>query len=46
VSADLHSWRPSAVVAVTSPGSRLGRYLVQLFGRPRVESGRVLAWRM
>jgi hypothetical protein len=46
VSADLRSWRPSAVVAVTSPGSRLGRYLVQLFGRPRVESGRVLAWRM
>jgi hypothetical protein len=46
VSADLHSWRPSAVVAVTSPGSRLGRYLVQLFGRPRVESGRVLAWRL
>jgi hypothetical protein len=46
VSADLHSWRPSAVVAVTSPGSRLGRYLIQLFGRPRVESGRVLAWRL
>jgi len=46
VRADLNTWRPSAVVAVTSPGSLLGRYLVRLFGRPRVESGRVLAWRM
>jgi hypothetical protein len=46
VRSDLRTWRPSAVVAVTSPGSPLGRYLVQLFGRPRVRSGRVLAWRL
>ena len=46
VRADLNAWRPAAVVAVTSPGSPLGRYLVQLFGRPGVQAGRVLAWRL
>jgi hypothetical protein len=46
VRADLSAWRPSAVVAVTSPGSPLGRYLVQLFGRPGVQDGSVLAWRL
>jgi hypothetical protein len=45
VRADLSAWRPAAVVAVTSPGSPLGRYLVRLFGRPGVQAGRVLAWR-
>jgi len=44
VQADLSRWRPAAVVAVTSPGSALGRYLVHLFGRaPRY--GNVLVWR-
>ncbi len=44
IQADLSRWRPAAVVAVTSPGSALGRYLVHLFGRaPRY--GNVLAWR-
>jgi hypothetical protein len=46
VRADLTVWRPAAVVAVTSPGSPLGRYLVRLFGRPGVQAGRVLAWRL
>jgi hypothetical protein len=46
VRADLNAWRPAAVVAVTSPGSPLGRYLVQLFGRPGIDAGRVLAWRL
>ncbi len=46
VRADLNAWRPSAVVAVTSPGSSLGRYLVRLFGRPLVRAGRVMAWRL
>ncbi len=46
VRADLIAWRPAAVVAVTSPGSPLGRYLVRLFGRPGVQAGRVLAWRL
>jgi hypothetical protein len=42
---DLDSWRPAAVVAVTSADSPLGRYLERLFGRPSIRSGRVLAWR-
>lgn len=46
VRADLNAWRPAAVVAVTSAGSPLGRYLVRLFGRPGVQAGRVLAWRL
>jgi len=45
VEADLHTWRPAAVVAVTGPGSSLGRYLEGLFGRPAIRSGSVLAWR-
>ena len=43
---DLDTWQPAAVVAVTSPGSALGRYLVRLFGRPPIHAGRVLAWRL
>jgi hypothetical protein len=46
VSADLALWRPAAVVAVTSPQSRLGRYLTGLFGRPTSEIGAVLGWRL
>ena len=45
VQADLRTWQPAAVVAVTSPDSRLGRYLEGLFGRPAIRSGTVLAWR-
>jgi hypothetical protein len=45
VRADLAAWRPAAVVAVAAPDSPLGRYLVQLLGRPVVESGSILAWR-
>jgi hypothetical protein len=46
VRADLSFWRPSAVVAVTNKGSALARYLTGRFGRPRVQKGRVLAWRL
>jgi hypothetical protein len=42
---DLEYWRPAAVVAVTSPGTRLGRYLIGLFGQPSFRVGQVLAWR-
>ena len=45
VQGDLNSWRPAAVVAVTSPGSALARYLRSLFGPPSFRSGHVLAWR-
>ena len=39
-------WRPTAVVAVTSPGSRLGRVLSGLFGRPDFRVHRVTVWRL
>ena len=45
VRADLASWRPAAVVAVTAAGSPLARYLVGLLGPPSVQSGTVIAWR-
>ena len=45
VRADLADLRPDAVVAVTSPGSPLERYLTRLFGQPALQAGRVLAWR-
>jgi hypothetical protein len=43
--ATLSYWDPAAVVAVTSQGSSLGRYLVQLLGPPSATVGGVLAWR-
>ena len=42
---DLRYWRPAAIVAVTSRDSRLGRYLRNVFGRPTLQDGSVLAWR-
>ena len=41
----IKAWRVTAVVAVTKPGSQLGRYLTDLLGPPAVETGDVLAWR-
>jgi hypothetical protein len=45
VERQLAQWRPAAVVAVTGPGSALGRYLTGLFGRPTRHIGSILAWR-
>jgi hypothetical protein len=42
----LRYWRPAAVVAVTTPGSGIGRVLTALFGRPSFRVGQVLAWRL
>jgi hypothetical protein len=46
IRADIAYWRPAAVVAVTSQGSRLGRYLAGLLGPPAFAVGNVLAWRL
>ncbi len=46
ISADLATWRPSALVAVTSTTSRLGSFLIQLFGQPTTRIGSVLGWRL
>jgi hypothetical protein len=39
-------WRPTAVVAATSPHSRLERILSVLFGPPAFRVGQVLVWRL
>lgn len=46
IKADLASWKPAAVVAVTSQHTRLGRFLTGVFGRPTYQAGNVLAWRL
>ena len=43
--AQLRGWQVSAVVAVTTPASPLGRYLAGLLGPPAEHAGQVLAWR-
>jgi hypothetical protein len=44
--AQLRGWQVSAVVAVTSPASPLGRYLTGLLGPPATRAGQVLGWRV
>jgi hypothetical protein len=46
VKAQLASWHPAAVVAVTSMRSELGRYLAGLLGKPAYQGTNVVAWRM
>ncbi|MGO9078685.1 MAG: hypothetical protein ACLQDY_06535, partial [Streptosporangiaceae bacterium] len=46
VAADLGNWQPNAVVANAAPGSPLGRYLTHLLGRPAVQAGSILGWRL
>ncbi len=46
INADLKTWRPAAVVAVTTTTSRLGTFLIQLFGPPATRIGNVLGWRL
>jgi hypothetical protein len=46
VRAEMSYWRPAAVVAVTSEGSRLAVFLTSLLGRRAHRSGSVLAWRL
>jgi hypothetical protein len=44
IRADLAAMKPAAVVAVTTPRSRMGRFLIQVFGEPTMRFGRVLGW--
>ena len=46
IEADLASWDPAAVVAVTAPSSPLGQFLIQLFGQPTTRIQSVLGWRL
>ena len=42
----IRAWKVSAVVAVATPGSRLGRYLTAILGSPAVVTADVMAWRI
>jgi hypothetical protein len=44
--AQIAAWRVSAVVAVTTADSVLGRYLTAILGGPAAASGDVLGWRI
>jgi hypothetical protein len=44
--AQIAAWRVSAVVAVTTADSVLGRYLTAILGAPAAASGDVLGWRI
>jgi hypothetical protein len=43
--AQIAAWRVTAVVAVATPDSLLGRYLTALYGPPTAAAGDVIAWR-
>jgi hypothetical protein len=44
--AQIAAWRVSAVVAVTTRDTVLGRYLTALYGAPAAAAGDVLGWRI
>jgi hypothetical protein len=46
IRANLATWKPAAVVAVTTAGSPLGKFLITLFGRPTTSIGKILGWRL
>jgi hypothetical protein len=46
VQADLAAMKPQAVVAVATPTTRLGQFLISLFGPPTTHIGRILGWRL
>ena len=46
IHADLAAMKPAAVVADTSPGTPLGRFLIRLFGPPTTQIHAVLGWRL
>jgi hypothetical protein len=43
---DLTRWDPAGVMAVTGTTTRLGKYLIKVFGQPDTQIGRVLGWRL
>jgi hypothetical protein len=46
IGADLAAMKPAAVVAVATPQSRMGEFLIQIFGPPTTDIGRILGWRL
>lgn len=46
IHADLAAMKPQAVMAVATPTTRLGQFLISVFGRPTTHIGRILGWRL
>jgi hypothetical protein len=46
IRADLAAMKPQDVVAVTTTSSKLGQFLIGIFGRPTTQIGHVLGWRL
>ena len=46
IRSDLAATKPAAVVAVTTPQGEMGKFLVQVFGKPTTHIGVVLGWRL
>jgi hypothetical protein len=44
--AQISRWHPAGVMAVTSENSQLGSYLTYVLGKPTVNNGTILGWRM
>jgi hypothetical protein len=44
IKSDLATWQPNAVVAVATPTSSLGKFLIHLFGQPTADNGQVMGW--
>ena len=42
----IEAWHPDAVMTADGSATPLGRYLISFFGRPTVQSGHVLGWRL
>jgi hypothetical protein len=43
---DLAAMKPQDVVAATTTSSKLGQFLISIFGRPTTQIGQVLGWRL
>ena len=45
IQANLATWQPNAVVAVATPTSSLGKFLIHWFGQPTTDQGQVMGWK-
>jgi hypothetical protein len=43
---DLAAMKPQAVVAVATPSTGLGQFLISVFGQPTTQHGQMLGWRL
>ena len=46
IRADLGAMKPAAVVAVTTAHTKVGQFLIAVFGRPTTQIANVLGWKL